>query len=282
MKVRHTAAWVVFTAAALVATTACGAGVAKETADKAAEAVSASDRIMAALARATDRTEELGSAEVRTTTDLGNGAAPIAMEGTYSWGDGLAYDAQMDTSAAQMQTLTDDPTIRVLLVDGSYFYDIDPQPSGPLAGKEWMRVDTSAVFGEEGASALDGPGSGSPTASLKTLKYANDVENLGKETVNGQTTTHYRAVIDQAHMGKYKDAFGSKDNLFGSMTGGADSITTEIWVNSRDLPVRLAQEFGSMKVTMDFEKFGRTADIEAPPAAQTGDMTEQLKKLNKQ
>lgn len=279
MKVRHTAAWVGFTTAALVATSACGSGVARETADKAAEAVSASDTIMAALARATDRTEELGSAEVTTSTDLGNGAAPITMKGTYSWGDGLAYDARMDTAAAQMQTLTDDPHIRVLLVDGSYFYDIDPQPSGPLAGKEWMRIDTSAVFGEEGASALDSPGSGSPVASMKALKYASDVENLGEETVNGQTTTHYRAVIDQAQMGKYKEAYGDKDSLFGSMTGGADSVTTEIWVNSRDLPVRLGQEFGSMKVTMDFGKFGRTADIEAPPAAQTGDMTEQLKKL---
>jgi len=281
MKLRHTAAWVGFTAAALVAATACGASSAKETADKAAEAVTNSEKIMAALTRATDRTEELGSAEVKMSTDLGKGT-PISMEGTYSWGDGFAYDVRMDTRAAQMQTLTKDPKIRVLLVDGAYYYDIDPQPSGPLEGKEWMKIDTSAVFGEQGASAINGAGGGSPTASMKSLKYANDVEDLGKETVDGQSATHYRAVIDQAHMGKLKDAYGGKDSLFGSMTGGANSISMDIWVGSKDLPVRLVQKVGAMKVTMDFEKFGRTATVKAPPAAQTGDMTEAVKELGKQ
>jgi hypothetical protein len=37
-----------------------------------------------------------------------------------------------------------------------------------------------------------------------------------------------------------------------------------------------------MTVTMDFEKFGATAAIKAPPAAQTGDVTEQVKKATAQ
>lgn len=281
MKLTHTAAWVGFTAAALVVTSACSTQSAKETADKAAEVVSNSDKIMAALTRATDRTEQLGSAEVKMTTDIGTGA-PISMDGTYSWGDGFAYDVEMDTKAAQMQTLTDDPSIRVLFVDGAYYYDVDPQPSGPLAGKEWMKIDGSAVFGEKGKSALSGAGGGSPTASMKGLKYAKDVEDLGKETVGGQSTTHYRAVIDQSQMGKFKDAFGDQDSLMGSVTGGVNSITMDIWVGSGDLPVRMTQEIGAMKVTMDFEKFGETAEVKAPPAAQTGDLTEQLKDMQQQ
>jgi hypothetical protein len=77
MKLRHTAAWAGFTAAALLATSACGA----DGATTAAKAVSNADKVMAALARATHRTQALGSAEIRTTTDLGNGT-PITMEGT--------------------------------------------------------------------------------------------------------------------------------------------------------------------------------------------------------
>jgi hypothetical protein len=282
MKLRHTAAWVGFTAAALVTATACGASSAKETADKAAEAVTNSDKIMAALTRATDRTEEVGSAEVKMSTDLGTGA-PIAMEGTYSWGDGFAYDVEMDTKAAQMQTLTDDPSIRVLFVDGAYYYDTDPQPSGPLKGKEWMKIDGSAVFGDKGAKAFGGGSeAGSPTASMKGLKYAKDVEDLGTQTVNGQKATHYRAVIGQDQMGKFKEAYGNESSLFGSMTGGADSITMDIWVGAKDLPVRLVQKIGAMKVSMDFEKFGKTAEVKAPPAAQTGDLTEEVKKATQQ
>jgi hypothetical protein len=282
MKVRHTAAWVGFTAATLVAATACGSSSVKDTADKAAEAVTNSDKIMAALTRATDRTEELGSAEVKMSTDVGTGT-PIAMDGTYSWGDGFAYDVEMDTKAAQMQTLTDDPSIRVLFVDGAYYYDIDPQPSGPLKGKEWMKIDGSAVFGEAGAQAFGGGGgAGSPTASMKGLKYAKNVEDLGTQTVNGQKATHYRAVIGQDQMGKFKDAYGDQNSLLGSMTGGADSITMDIWVGDKDLPVRLVQKIGQMKVSMDFEKFGKTAEVKAPPAAQTGDLTEEVKKATQQ
>lgn len=271
MQLKHTAAWVGFTAAALVATTACGADSVKQ----AAEAVDKTDTIMAALNRATDRTEEVGSAEVKMSTDIGTGA-PVTMDGTYSWGDGFAFDVEMDTKAAQMQTLTDDPSIRMLFVDGAYYYDVDPQRSGPLQGKEWMKIDASAVFGKSGAQAFSGS-NGSPSASMKGLKYAKDVENLGKETVNGKSTTHYRAVIGKDQMGKFAEAYGDKDSLMGSATGGVTSIAMEVWVGADDLPVRLKQEMGAMKVTMDFEKFGKTAEVKAPPASQTADMTEAVK-----
>jgi hypothetical protein len=279
MKLTYTAAWVGLTAAAMVAATACGSEggkTAAETADKAADtAVSKADTIMAALSRATDRTEEVGSAEVRTTTDLGTGE-PISMDGTYSWGDGYALDVEMDAEAAQMQELTDSPTVRTLFVDGAYYYDIDPQPAGPLAGKEWMKIDGSAVFGESGAAAMSGGGGGSPADSMKGLKYASDVEDLGEETVNGKPTTHYRAVLDQEDMGKFKEAFSGADSMLNSATGGS-SITMDIWVGEKDLPVRLKQEFGAMEVTMDFDRFGATKEIVAPPADQTGDLTEEVK-----
>ncbi|MFG2571261.1 hypothetical protein [Streptomyces sp. NPDC048481] len=271
MKAKYAGAWTAVTAAALITTTGCGG----QAAEGAAKAVNATDAIMAALGRATDRTEQLGSAEVKMTTSIGAGA-PVTMDGTYSWGDGYAFDVLMDTAAAKMQQLQDAPKMRMLFVDGAYYYDVDPQASGPLKGKEWMKIDGSAVFGKQGAQALSGD-NGSPSASMKSLKYADDVENLGSEKIDGKATTHYRAVVDQAGMGKFKKAYGDKDNLFGSLTGGATSITMEVWVGPEDLPVRMIQEIGSMKVTMDFEKFGRTAPVEAPPAAQTGDLTEAVK-----
>ncbi|MEU1477018.1 hypothetical protein ACFYZ8_01645 [Streptomyces sp. NPDC001668] len=272
MKLKYTAAWVGFTAAAMVAVTACGS----EGVKKAADVVDRTDAIMAALARATDRTENLGSAEVKVSTAT-PGTAPISMEGTYSWGGGYAFDVEMDTKAAQMQRLQDAPTTRMLFVDGAYYYDIDPQPAGPLKGKEWMKIDASAVFGDKGAQAFSGAGGGSPAASMRGLKYANNVEDLGKETVDGQRTTHYRARIDQTQMGKFKDAYGDADSIAGSVTGGASSMTMDIWVGGKDLPVRLKQKIGAMTVTMDFEKFGKTAVVKAPPAAETGDLSEAVK-----
>ncbi|MEU1267038.1 hypothetical protein [Streptomyces sp. NPDC005799] len=59
-----------------------------------------------------------------------------------------------------MQQLHAAPTTRVRMADSAYYYDLDPQRSGPLKGKEWMRIDTSAPFGEKGAQAISGAGSG--------------------------------------------------------------------------------------------------------------------------
>ncbi|MFF3907161.1 hypothetical protein ACFYZJ_14470 [Streptomyces sp. NPDC001848] len=274
MRLRHTAAWVGVTAAALMAVSACGT----EGTKTAAKAVDDAGKIMATLARVTDRTENVGSAEVRMTTEMPT-TGPIAMDGTYSWGHGFAFDVEMDTKAVRMQRLHAAAKTRMVFVNGAYYYDIDPQPSGPLKGKEWMKIDASAVFGDKGAQAFQGnTGGGSPADAMRSLKYANNVDDLGKETVDGQSTTHYRAVVDREHMGKFKEAYGNKNNAFGSLTGGADSITVDIWVGAKDLPVRMKQRFGSATVTMDFEKFGATAAIKAPPAAQTGDITDQLKK----
>ncbi|MGY1500658.1 hypothetical protein ACW4TU_29460 [Streptomyces sp. QTS52] len=279
MKLRHTAAWVGFTAVTLVAVSGCGA----ESVKHAADAVDDTGTIMAALGRATDRTEQLGSAEVSMTTDLGNGKGPIPMDGTYSWGDGFAYDVEVDTKAAQMQAVQDAPTIRVLFVDSDYYYDVDPQPSGPLKGKEWMKIDGSAVFGEKGAQALSGStGGGSPSAAMRSLKYAQDAKNLGEQTLNGQRTTHYRALIDTTRLGKLKDAYGDKSSLINSMTGGGTSIDMDLWVGDKDLPVRLKQVVGKMTVTMDFRKFGATAKVTPPPAAQTADVSALLKAATKQ
>ncbi|WP_329276638.1 hypothetical protein [Streptomyces sp. NBC_01451] len=275
MKLRYTAAWVGFTAVALVAASGCSAGTVKH----AAAAVDDTGTIMAALARATDRTEQLGSAEVSMTTDLGIGTGPIPMDGTYSWGDGFAYDVEMDTKAAQMQQLQDSPTIHVLFVDGDYYYNVDPRPSGPLKGKEWMKVDGSTVFGEKGAQAVSGnTGGGSPAAAMRSLKYAQDAKNLGEQTLNGQRTTHYRALIDTTRVGKLKDAYGDKSGLINTITGGGTTIAMDLWVGAKDLPVRIKEVVGKMTVTMDFRKFGATAKVTPPPAAQVADVSALLKR----
>ncbi|MGW0184158.1 hypothetical protein ACWDV7_00130 [Streptomyces sp. NPDC003362] len=272
MRMRHTVAWVGVTAAALLATVGCGA----ETKDKAAEAVDGADQIMAALTRATDRTAELGSAQIETTTTLeAAGGQPVSMDGTYSWGDGAAMDVEMDTAAAQMTALQDAPTTRMIMVDGAYYYDIDPQPSGPLAGKEWMRIDVSAVAGEAGADNM--AANADPTASLRYMTSSTKVKNLGEETVLGKKTTHYRGSVGAEHINKSKLTEAEKKAALAALEAGGGKITCDIWLDGKDLPVRMEQTGAGMTVTMDFLKFGATEEITAPPAAETGDLSKEVR-----
>ncbi|AIR98473.1 lipoprotein [Streptomyces glaucescens] len=266
MNVRHTAAWVGVTAVALLATTACGSE----------KAVDSADQIMSALTRVTDRTQELGSAEIETTTTLdATGGEPISMDGTYSWGDGAAMDVEMDTAAAQMSALQDDPTTRVIMVDGAYYYDVDPQPSGPIAGKEWMRIDVAAVTGEAGADNM--AANADPTAALRYMTASTEVEDLGEETVLGKETTHYRGSVGAEHIEKSKLTEAEKKAAITALRASGGKLTCDLWVDREDLPVRISQTGAGMTVTMDFLKFGATEKITAPPAAETGDLTEQVR-----
>ncbi|MDX3073712.1 hypothetical protein ACIP98_05410 [Streptomyces sp. NPDC088354] len=254
-------------AVALIATAGCGA------AHDTAKAVGKTDTIAKILARVTDRTEKVGSAQVRFVTDPGQGS-PVTMTGTYSWGKGLAYDVMMDTKAAQMQSVQDAPTLRALLVDGAYYYNVDPQPAGPLKGKHWMRVDVSALLGEKGAAAVEK--NGDPTAGLRYIGMSKDAEDLGEEPVRGIKAHHYHVTLDKDDLGAGMSA-EDKKNLIGSMVGSGGGIDMDVWVDGKDLPVRLIQVMGKVKVTADFLKFGHAKTVTAPPASDTADVSAQVK-----
>ncbi|MYT71389.1 MULTISPECIES: hypothetical protein [unclassified Streptomyces] len=278
MKHTRTVAWAGITLAALTATTACSA----DTARKTAGAVGHAGSVMAALTRASDKASGLGSAQVETTTVLtASGGKPVAMNGTYSWGDGTAMDLQMDTANAKMSSLQDDPTMQVKVVDGAYFYEIDPQPSGPLKGKHWARVDVSAVLGEAGAdSAAD---NADPTTGLRYLGASKNVKVVGKETVRGKKAVHYRGSIGADQVtGNSRFSAAEKKAALKSLATSGGRLTYDIWVDGDDLPVRVKQHGGGMDVTMDYLKFGATKPITAPPVSDTGDLTDMVEKQRDQ
>ncbi|WP_338696654.1 hypothetical protein V2W30_14240 [Streptomyces sp. Q6] len=278
MKHTRVSAWAGITVAALAATTACGSQAAQKTAD----AVSHADTIMAALTRASDKTKALGSAQVETTTRLtATGGTPISMDGTYSWGDGAALDVQMDTKAAQMQTLQDDPKLTVKMVDGAYYYEIDPQADGPLKGKHWMRIDVAAVMGETGANNV--ADNADPTAGLRYIGASKKVKDLGEETMLGKKTHHYRGTVGAQEINASTNMTAAeKKAAIKALGTSGGSMTCDVWVDGEDLPVRMFQRGGGMEVTMDFLKFGATKPVEAPPASDTGDLTEQVQEQRDQ
>ncbi|WP_329454129.1 hypothetical protein [Streptomyces sp. NBC_01497] len=273
MKHIRATAWTGVTVIALAASSACGAGVEKKTAD----AVNNAHTIMSTLTRASEKASKFGSAEVESTTTV-TGGKPITMRGTYSWGDGAAMDVQMDTASAQMQALQDAPTTTMKLVHGAYFYGIDPQQAGPLKGKHWMRIDVSAVAGASGAKAIEADAD--PTAGLRNIGASKDVKDVGEETIRGRKTTHYRgsvkalSIANVATQGKKSPAQAPK--------AGSGKTTVDIWVDAKNLPVRVTQRGGGLTNTMDFLRFGTTKKITAPPAADTGDLTDQVTKQREQ
>ncbi|WP_328326651.1 MULTISPECIES: hypothetical protein [unclassified Streptomyces] len=261
--------------ATVVGMTGCSAHTAKKTAEGAAKVAV---QPLAALQRATDSTKKYGSADVDMATSVA-GAAPTRMAGTYSWGNGLSFDVSMDAKAAGMTKLVSRQNVNMLLVNGAYYYNVDPQPSGPLKGKHWMKVDASAVLGEQASSAMNNS-SADPTQGLQSLKYARNAKEIGKETVLGREATHYHATVSKDDLGAAGSALGSKDKkqLLQQFTGTVDAITFDVWVDSNDMPVRMKEDIGAMNVSIDFKKFGPAKALRAPAAADTADLTDAIKR----
>ncbi|MGW7456925.1 hypothetical protein [Streptomyces sp. NPDC054797] len=226
--------------------------------------------LVQALSRASDEASKAGSAEINmVVTSSETAGKPVQMKGVYTWGDGVAMETEMPAKDLQMEDLVADGTITMRMVQGAYYYGVDPSPDGPFKGKSWLKLDVSAVLGEQGAAGMKGANS-DPTAGLKTLKYAKGVSKVGTESVNGKTTTHYRATVPGDKLG---DAAAMYDKL--GSTGG--EVVTDVWVDDKGMPARMNQTFGTTSMNLDFLSFGSAKAISAPPAGDTADITELYK-----
>ncbi|MEU9033478.1 hypothetical protein AB0D45_00965 [Streptomyces sp. NPDC048352] len=240
------------------------------------EAADTADAMLAALTKASDAASQAGSAEVKMTVSMAEtGGRPTVMTGVYSWGNGVAMEAELPAKDVQMEELVKDGTVTYRLVQGAYYYQVDRAESGPFEGKTWLKVDASAVLGDKGAAAMNGPNN-DPTAGLKTLKWAKGVNKVGKEDVNGKPSVHYKATIPVEKLDKQ-----TAGAAYEALGGAGTELVTDVWVDEKGMPARLSQVFGSTAISMDFLSFGAAKEIAAPPAAETADITAAFKEANK-
>lgn len=228
--------------------------------------------VMRQMAQKTDVKQ---SAQVAETVQM-NGRT-VHMSGVYVWGAHAGMDVRVPTTQLAMQRLNSAPTMEMRVVGGAYYYGVDPQPRGPLKGKHWMRVDMSAMVGDGSAQAMDKSLQQNPTSGLRFLSAADDVTEIGTETVDGKRTTHYRGSFSFKDLARYNKLFSAGDGSVSDVLGGADSVTLDVWSDTHAMPVRFSEDFGTSKVTIDFRSFGGTRTIAVPPAADTADLSAQIK-----
>ena len=129
-----------------------------------------------------------------------------------------------------------------------------------------------------------GPGSytGSPSATglIDSLRGASsDIEELGREEVNGQDANGFRVLIDlerALEQAPEADRARAQESMAQLNAMGVADMPMEVWVTDDGLPVRMVmdmQDAGgtgfSMRMQMDYVDFGVPVDITAPPAEDT-------------
>lgn len=134
-----------------------------------------------------------GAAE-QTTEAAGMDVAMEAVADGTGAGDGtvLAMTATQaaDGSSMEGQIELGGQSVAIIFVDGSYFYAFPGLPGG----KEWAEVtlDEIAELGFDQAAAQGQDSS----QSLALLEAAGEVEEVGKDEIDGEGVTRYRAVVD--------------------------------------------------------------------------------------
>jgi hypothetical protein len=232
------------------------------------------------VAAAAEATSDAGGVRINF-TGSSQGATPLTMSGKGVMNGetnraSIAMSATGSTaSGVQGFTLEE-------VVDDGDLYLRSPQLGAAFGGStKWMLMRSEA-FGDLLQSSASGAGmSASPTQQLDALKDASyEVTEVGREQLNGATTTHYRALLDIDKLtdeikGEVSGDFG---DLIERSMDQVSSATVEVWIDAggllrRETSTSTMGSLGSFTMTMDFSHYGIHPDIEAPPSSEVYDVT---------
>lgn len=148
------------------------------------------------------------------------------------------------------------------------------------AGKSWLRLD----FEKEAAKlGLDFSGILDASQSLGPLQRGLvSTSRLGRETVAGKPTTHYRAVVDVHRAAAALPSYAKQIRAIEKATGTRLGRTTQdVWVGAdgrirrirSSTPTVVAGAAATSVQTMTFRAYDVPVSVSAPPRAQVFDLS---------
>jgi hypothetical protein len=260
-RARRSAFWIALLTA-LTALAACTSSDRSDEKDRAAP----SRAVMAALRTVERSTGEAEAARVRSTTDMGSELSMTA-DGALAWGDGLTGTLTITytggTTAETMRRLGA-TSMEARYLPDAYYARMGDRFAEKADGKHWIKYaydDLENLAGSSGADLADQMRGTAPHTSVKLLLSSTDVRKVGEETLRGERTSHYSGTVPAE---------------------GTDTQTVDIWVDGRNLLVKKVEKgrtaTGQLTQTAYYTDYGVKATAEKPPAADTVDLKELLKK----
>ena len=154
--------------------------------------------------------------------------------------------------------------------------------------KPWIKLDLGALGKAEGLNlgALMNSSTNDPASILGYLKgISGPITVVGRETVNGVQTTHYKATVNYAkavaNLRRTNPAAATALQQSIAKTG-TRTAPVEVWVDGSGLmrqervSVGMPSIGGSMTILLQLSDFGVPVHVSAPPASQTTDLLKML------
>ncbi|MER7566464.1 LppX_LprAFG lipoprotein [Streptomyces sp. NPDC097941] len=258
------------TAAALAGLAACTSSGSSDRPAKEEHTASA-PASLAALRTAEHSTERARTARVRSTTVMGTQLS-LTADGVLAWRDGLSGALTIDyTGGTAAETMRDlgVTSMEARYLSDAYYARMGDTFAAKTGGKHWLRYaydDLKTLGG--GAELADQMRSTTPNQSVRLLLDSDDVRELGRETVDGQSTTHYTGTVDVRNVTDIELRRRLQD-------AEVTAETVDIWVNEKNLLVKKIEKTstanGRVTQTAHYSDYGVKVAVRKPPAADTED-----------
>jgi hypothetical protein len=154
-------------------------------------------------------------------------------------------------------------SIRMLMVDNAMYLQM------AQLGDKYLKV---ALDGKDSPLSQMGLGSIDPTAMFD--KFGDAVSGgtyVGKETVDGTATDHYRLAIDAKAIASALPSLAAE-----ASSAIPDTETVDVWFDGDGRYKQMKMDTGGETVTETFSDWGRPVTVKAPPASQVQDMSSAL------
>ncbi|QKV93484.1 DUF1396 domain-containing protein [Streptomyces sp. NA02950] len=278
---RTNAAGAVLTAALLCAG-AVGCGTEKSDGNAADGAAEGRGMTPAAAVKAAARnTEKLTSLRYRMT-----GRTPE--EGRVEGEGAMSFESKTMRMKVRALDQGADASFEIRVVGKVMYMGADKASAAEMDGKRWLKLDLSALgkggSGDTSTDALAGQADKNPAAESTFLSDADEVRRVGKETIDGVSTTHYRGTVtlDQMRASlKGEDAETRErrtKNLKQFEDMGVDRLSMDMWVDgnhhTKRFRMRGKGDKGPLDTTITFLDINKPVTVQAPPASETHDLAE--------
>jgi len=156
--------------------------------------------------------------------------------------------------------------------------------------KPWIKISLAEIGQKAGLNLdqlMEQSRQMDPVQNTKMLTSSKDVKEVGKETVDGVQTTHYRGTYKMADaIAKLTPEQRQAYEKLMAKSGGAGSqaMPFDLWVDGQQLPKKMTMNMAmtateKMNMTMTYRDYGKPVNITAPPADQVTDFSELMKNI---
>lgn len=198
-----------------------------------------------------------------------------------------------DKSATSMTIQAEGQTSEIIFIDNTLYMKL---PAGQAAAmgttKPWLKLpggDTNPTAKALSGSLGDAASGSDPAKAFELLTKAGKITSSDKTQLAGKPATHYVIDVDYSKAADQLPA-GIPAQVRDAVKGKALHATTELWLDSDQLPVQVITDIAPLlkaaglpatgsKSTVTYSDWGTPVTVQAPPADQVTDFAAMLKNM---